>query len=496
MNSRQKDYCIAIGILIFAFAVRLYKIMVAVAPNGVDEGIHLMQGRLLAEGFSLYDETFSVQAPVAIFIYALINGEIFLAKLLSIVSSLITIALIMRLARKYTDTLGMTIAGLLLSAELFFLKESRLASIDMLCATFLVIGFFFLFRYVEGENRLNLVIAGFFLAVASLTKLLAVLPTIAIAAYLVWKKGRNSIPFQLGILTTVVALLTPLNLRAAFEQIILAHTHKEWRGLLDRFVIFAQYLVLNAVLIGLACVGIWAIFQDYREGKDRIRRDFLLIWLLSLLFFMISLNNVMSHHLVLLSPILALLAAFGGSKIASLEIWDLKLPESWPIKLPRIQIDRSKAIGGLLAVIFAVSTLKVAIISSVVFLEPKPRENPEYLAAEILEIITTPEDLVISGNPEIPLLAERNVPPELADTARNRYPPLTDEYLINRTIENNVAAVVIAYAMVEFTEYMKFLETHYTRDLRAWDIDPAILEDLEEQDIQIFIQLQSAQTQF
>lgn len=489
MNSKQKDYCIAIGILTIALAVRLYKIMVAIAPNGVDEGIHLMQGRLLAEGFSLYDETFSLQAPVAIFIYALINGEIFLAKLLSIVSSLVTIALIMHLARKHTDTLGMTIAGLLLSAELFFLKESRLASIDMLCATFLVIGFVFLFRYVEGENRLNLVIAGFFLAAASLTKLLALLPTAVIAIYLIWKKGRNSIPFQLGVLTTVVAILAPLNLRAAFEQIILAHTHKEWRGLLDRFIIFAQYLVLNAVLIGLACVGIWAIFQDCKEGKDRIRRDFLLIWLLSLLFIMVSLNNVMSHHLVLLSPVLALLAAYGGVKIASLEIWDLKIPESWPIKFSSIQIDRSKAIAGLLGVIIIISTLKVAIISSMVFLEPKPRENAEFLAAEILEIITTPDDLVISGDPEIPLLAERNVPPELADTARNRYPRLTDEYLINRTIENNVAAVVIAYAMVEFIEYMEFLETRYTRDLRAWDIDPTILEDLEEQGIQIFVKL-------
>jgi hypothetical protein len=192
---------------------------------------------------------------------------------------------------------------------------------------------------------------------------------------------------------------------------------------------------------------------------------------------------------------LALLAAYGGTKIASLEIWDLNTTESWPIKLPRIQVDRSKAIGGLLAVIFAVSTLKVAIISSVVFLEPKPRENAEFLAAEILEIITTPDDLVISGDPEIPLLAERNVPPELADTARNRYPRLTDEYLINRTIENNVAAVVIAYAMVEFIEYMEFLETGYTRDLRAWDIDPSILEDLEEQGIQIFVKLDFSQTQ-
>ncbi|MFQ5977483.1 MAG: ArnT family glycosyltransferase [Candidatus Heimdallarchaeota archaeon] len=487
MSSRQKDISIAVGILVFALAARIYKLMVDVAGNGVDEGIHLMQGRLLAEGFSLYDQTFSLQAPVAIFLYALIRGDVFLAKLLSIFSSLVTIAFIMYMARKLTDTLGMTISGLLLSAELYFLKESRLASIDMLCTTFLVIGFFFLFRYVEGENRFNLAPAGFFFAAASLTKLIAVLPTISVIIYLLWKERRRSIPFLIAIATTTAAVLAPLNLQAAFEQMILAHTHKEWRGIFDRIFILGTYVLLNIVLITLACVGIWTLLQEHKEGKNRIRRDFLFLWLFSIAFFVIALNSVMAHHLILLSPVLALLAAYGGTKISSLDIWPSNFSQFWPSRFSNVQIDRPKVVAAVMGVVLFITTLNVAIISSVVFLEPKPRENPTYLAAEILEIITTPDDLVISGDPEIALLAGRNVPPELVDTAENRYPHLTGEYLVNRTLEYNITAVVVAYIMIDFIEYIEFLDAHYTRDLRAWDIDPAILQDLEDQDVLIYV---------
>jgi hypothetical protein len=195
----------------------------------------------------------------------------------------------------------------------------------------------------------------------------------------------------------------------------------------------------------------------------------------------------MAHHLILLSPVLALLAAYGGTKISSLDIWPSNISQFWPSRFSNVQIDRPKVVAAVMGVVLFITTLNVAIISSVVFLEPKPRENPTYLAAEILEIITTPNDLVISGDPEIALLAGRNVPPELVDTAENRYPHLTDEYLVNRTLENNITAVVVAYIMIDFIEYIEFLDAHYTRDLRAWDIDPAILQDLEDQDVLIYV---------
>ncbi len=473
---------IAVGILTLAFIPRIFQLMKTIAPNGVDEGIHLMQGKLLNQGFSLYTQINCLQAPVAIFLYAVINGDPFLAKFLSVCASLIAISLIMVQARELSDTLGMTVTGVLLALELYFLKEARLASIDMLCSSFLVIGFFFLIRYVKRENFLNLIPAGAFMTIASLTKLFAVIPTVITTIYLIWKKRKERKEVTLYILSmiiTALVFLTPLNLKATIENIFLYQTKKGWRSIIEWIIIICEYLCVNAVLIGLACVGIWVIIKNLGEDKDRIQKEIMLIWLFSLLIAIIPQIRIMGHHMVLFSPILALFAGYGTNYIIS--------QENWSSRILGFNIDRKKLVRGLITIIILTSALNFGAFITLMILEPQPRETPKYIAAEILEAVTTRKDIVISGDPEIALLADRSIPPELVDTAENRYPPFDDEYLIQKTLEYNVTAVVIAYRLIDFVNYREFLNTQFTRDLSAWNIDSSVIEDLYKEDILIFI---------
>ncbi|MFX0209843.1 MAG: hypothetical protein ACFFDT_27925, partial [Candidatus Hodarchaeota archaeon] len=213
--------------------------------------------------------------------------------------------------------------------------------------------------------------------------------------------------------------------------------------------------------------------------KDRMKRDFLFIWLFSLLMIILAQNKLMGHHFVLLSPVIALFAGYGGYYLISIG--------HLPIKLLKINLNRSQIIACIVGAILITTTINIGVWTYILYLEPDHKESPEYMAATILKTITNVEDIVISGNPEISLFADRFVPPELADIAENRYPELTDQYLIDRTVENNVTAVVIAYRLFDYLGYLMYLEEDYTRDLSAWNIDPLILQDLEEQDILIYV---------
>ncbi|MFX0116365.1 MAG: hypothetical protein ACFFB3_17575 [Candidatus Hodarchaeota archaeon] len=51
--------------------------------QGVDEGVLVMQGKMVAEGYSLYDEVYSNQAPLGILIFALLQGDFWATNRLS-----------------------------------------------------------------------------------------------------------------------------------------------------------------------------------------------------------------------------------------------------------------------------------------------------------------------------------------------------------------------------------------------------------------------------
>lgn len=192
-------------VLLFAAALllRFYNIGYPFSVNGIDEGNDLMAGKLAATGFSMYSQINTMQAPLFLYVYSLLDGNIVACRSLSAVFSVLGILGVCLISRRIANNGVALVSGVFVAFNFYFLKEARLASMDLFASVLLIWGFFFLTRFIQGEDhgRANLFVSGCLFAVASMTKLFAVIPTMGVSIYLatLWLRGRGMSEQETGV---------------------------------------------------------------------------------------------------------------------------------------------------------------------------------------------------------------------------------------------------------------------------------------------------------
>ena len=88
-------------------------------------------------------------------------------------------------------------------------------------------------------------------------------------------------------------------------------------------------------------------------------------------------------------------------------------------------------------------------------------ENIESRIARDIHSMTEKGDLIISGDPIIPLYADRDQPAEAINLAQLRFPRIDNGYLINITADHDVKVIVITYNIVNFKSYVDFIMEHF-----------------------------------
>jgi predicted membrane-bound mannosyltransferase len=99
-----------------------------------DEGIRGVQLRLLAAGYRPVAEIYASQGPLSLWLFwpmtALFGPDIVVGRLTAVVSSLVTLAGVVWIARALAGPLSGIAAGLVLAASPGFLENSRLAFVE------------------------------------------------------------------------------------------------------------------------------------------------------------------------------------------------------------------------------------------------------------------------------------------------------------------------------------------------------------------------------
>ena len=98
-NSRHSNTYLAMIILLIAMIPRVFYISIGVLPNGVDEGVDIMAGRMWNFGSELYSQINTVQAPLMLSVYGLIEADPVIFRLFSTICSLVIIAFVMWVVR-------------------------------------------------------------------------------------------------------------------------------------------------------------------------------------------------------------------------------------------------------------------------------------------------------------------------------------------------------------------------------------------------------------
>ncbi|MGA1819397.1 MAG: ArnT family glycosyltransferase [Thermoplasmatota archaeon] len=466
LRSKHSNKYLGIIILLIATIPRVFYISKGILPNGVDEGIDIMTGRMYDFGYDLYSQINTVQAPLMPTFYSLIEADPVVFRLFSTICSLAIIAMVLLVGFRIGGRHVMVAAGAFAALDLMFLHEARLASLDMFCLFWVSLGVAFLVKYRQSGKKKSLVLMGFFLAIASMIKLFGIIATFAIGLILVYDwvsdldmtdrfdlhrffppkrtnvRFEHILLFSLSFVLVVLFIMARYGVEEVYQGTFLNQLNRPVAPFMTKLSYFGLFLLLNAGAIPFLIFGVRPLYRR-PEGVILLISGLYMFWF-------IFQATTWTHHLIFLSPAISLTAGVGIINFA--RWWSGRKHMK---KYPRIT-------GRMLIYTEVTLILLAAVIGggfSWVVKETGPSMGDR--AVDILLEITDEGDFVISGDPIIVYKADRLVPPNLINVAELQYPLITDDELNTTCIAYAVEAVIITYHLEEMEGFVDFVENNY-----------------------------------
>ena len=476
------NYWPFIVLLLIAAFLRFYKIGYPFAVNGTDEGVHLMAAKMGANGFHMYSQINTVQGPLFLFIYSIFQGDIMACRSLSAIFSLFGILGVCLISYRIANKQVALLAGVFLAFNYYYIKESRLASMNMFATVLMIWAFFFLILFLQNtrHTKLNMMASGIFFALSLTTRLFAVIPLTGISIYLIlyWRKGRKMgkregkkrffalFVFGGAIIATTLLVMSIYGIENTFTGMFLNNLHRPEQPILGKFSALSSFVVLSFVPFIFCFIP---AFKMFRKKAVQV----LLIWLVALIIWYMVQTLTWNHHYTLVVPPVCILGAIGvfeffcpakdkqpgscchdGLQKENAKDHPVLKNKVIGCCIPKaIFCDRKKAAVFLLVVI----SVCILVISNFMLVIPV-KQRAEHIVAKELKELTSEEDYIISGDPIITNYADRLQVPEVVNLAIVKYPPVTSENLINLTEKYSVKAVVFTYNLSGQTEYVRYIQ--------------------------------------
>jgi len=462
---------VALILIVISLVPRLLLPGWDVSPNGVDEGIQIMAGRMYSTGYELYSQVNTVQPPIMLSLYGALGADHISYRLLSVLCSMVIIGLVMWGAHRIGGKNVMIASGAFLVMDIVFLQESRLASLDMFSLMWVAASIPFVILFRERGRTWPLIVAGGLIGISSMTKLFGTIAGgvifLLLAADLLAGHSRFSgigralppkgehrvrwyhlMAYVLSMVVVVLMVMSHYGIPQVFEGIVLNQMHRPVQGLTTKLWVLVKYGLPN--LFMLICM-VPGLKRTYRTPLGVV----VFVTFVYLVYFMAQASTFL-HHMIFLSPALTLSAGVG---------FDIMIKGSRRlISLPR----------GFASMSFALLVFAAAAVGTGFSMEVVERGEPaQYDVADIVEANTEEDDFVISGDPLIPYIADRSIPPSVVNVAHVQYPEITSDQLNRTTVEYGVRCVVLTYRLSEMEGFVDFISEHYVLRYRIRDVlDP------------------------
>ncbi len=409
---------VIISIILFSIAIRAYNIENPFSTNGIDEGIHLLQAKMVREGYNYYNDLQGDQAPLAILTFSIFEGNVLTCRYLSYFLFIISSIFLFFIAKKFGKDVAL-IALLIISLDFTLLRESRLASLDLFSATLLCISSFFFLNYIEKGCIANLALSAIFFSLSLLSKIVPVFFILFPLFYLFLRKKnlRYGIIYIFFLVAPLLAIFLIFSPHQLIEGVLLRQAHRD----------FDFYSKLSLLIFIASCFIYLFAIRKWNIKNEKI--SYLVAWVLLILIPLLFQGRTFQHHFVYISYPLAILAS-------------IALHEKWV---------RKREI--LLAIFIAFNLFLVVFF---IFTAPK---DLAYNVADEIENITDENDLVISGNPLVNVIANRSAPPNLTNLAKYHYPETTLNDIIYWLEKNETKVIVLYYHLYEIEGLQDYLNT-------------------------------------
>jgi 4-amino-4-deoxy-L-arabinose transferase-like glycosyltransferase len=444
-----------------------------------DEGVYMMDARLIRAGYRLYSDIFSAHPPLFVqsiaWAFTVVGTSAQVARTVVVIYSTVGLLAAALIARELGGPLaGLSTAVLLAITPDFFLY-SRVCIQDLPAISMAALALLWSLLYCHSERRAWLLLSGFSLAIGLLLKMLVLFvgPVLAISVVLCHSHSSSSLrgdfrgtsPWRqtfVALLWWGGSLVVPILLCAAFyetrpmvEQTLLFHWQArnafEWDALYNLRRI-TRYVIEDRGLFVLAFYGVIVLLVR------SVRRSVpLILWFLSAALMLVNRAPLWPHLLTSFLPPLSIWAGLAVEHVFHV------------LNVARKTRKWCDVAGATVSVCVLIAYLLH--LPDLVRADSKqltaPQKPIETFIAHFLRAVSGSDDFIITDEPLIAFWADRNVPPSLTDTSivRMRTGSLTTEQLVSLTEEYDPAAVVFWISdrfVRNAPEYVDWVEERYT----------------------------------
>ena len=442
-----------------------------------DEGAYLMGARMVREGYRLYSEVFSAHPPLfALSIsgaFELFGPSVAVGRTLILVYATLGLLGVALAAKELGGNVAGAVAIFLLAITPNFFHWSRGALADLPSVCLATLSIALALRYWQRRGRLWLALVGLVAAASFLTKVIAATTLLPVTLLVLLRPGTANRPWRQRI-GDILLMLTCASLpvllclllfdpHAMIDQTIIFHLQGGeiyQRDLTENAVAVASHFRENAGLVALAIGGSIVLLA---QAQLRKQAAILILWFLVMGLSLLTHSPLFpKHQLVILLPPLAVL---GGALVGDTVERCRKLKEETALGRGPLL-----AIGLCSLALYGLHLPRIIEMDRQLIHGPK-LEEPEQRAIHFLETSVTEDDFVITDDQYLAFVADRPVPPSLADTSWKRLHTgyLTVPELVEATIEYEAQAVLLrsdGRFVSAAPEYVNWLRENYK--LIAW----------------------------
>lgn len=277
-----------------------------------DEGIYQAVGMLLSSGAPLYSGAWENKPPLLLFLYALLSSDQFLIRIASLIFGLISIWFFYLIALRLFPQAKKSVAIVTIIFTFLFgtnFIEGNIANAENFMLLPTLISFYLLISHDTIKKAMQfktLLLAGFILSIAFLTKVVVIFDFLAFISFLLFAPGilkeklnQKILPFVLGftlpVLITFFYYLITSNFKEFMNAFLLRNVG--YVGFENDFLIPQGFLILKSLIL-----GIFLLFM-YLQRKTFSKYSLLIvIWFAFSLFNIYFSGRPYTHYLLLLLP--------------------------------------------------------------------------------------------------------------------------------------------------------------------------------------------------
>jgi hypothetical protein len=429
-DKRLRKYIDRVGLFVVA-AVVILEVAVLYSRLGYsdfyDEGVYLQSARMMVRGYHLYTTIFDSQPPLWLpLVYSsfrLGGLNLFAAQSLIGVTALMTTIAAALSARQLA---GWGAAGLAAGAVFFSPMEVWLTRVspEIPAIALGTAAMAFAIRYTRRGSHISLGFAAILVTCSLLVKLLGLFTVPALIllvgarqwelADISWpQKGKLFLKENLFVLAIATIIIVgsmfefgPTNVWRQAVEFHWSARSVSWVDSLAHRSDSVASVFLDDGLLGI--LALFAILSIY-AGPVGIA---LIGWIFFTIFGLLSQQPLYEHHLVVLIPPIAVAGALGWEYLPR---FAERLRNRWN-GTPKAELTNALVLLVDVTVILLLLSAFVVRIADTIT-NPIPLYRSDLAAAQMIRRLTTPNETILTDAPGIAFLADRDVPPELADTS-------------------------------------------------------------------------------